>query len=519
MKNLLASAALTVGLSTAPALADSNNTSPESKENSSQKIEVVKNTVCDKTRFALECEKAGLQMPTQNEVSAYVSENPHYNEVLSDIQTLSAQALELIKRWELPQWFVTDIVTMKPLENKKDLSQLINDGFLLEEKDFEALTKLQKLSRENLAQVISILFESSDFDTWRTNPNTWVLLSQEASDNEKSAKLLDGYKKEREKSGDRYIKMFDVTDSSARINKNEKAQKVLWAELDTAISLFNEWKEKLVVDSKETYARLLNASFGIAFIEWRGQIRNKWENNINLLDSFSNYLILTGQTNSWNKISYGDLKHNLAEFGTDTNISKKYAEKFDKIANNFLVAMNKEAQEEQEQYAEVVKWQELDSSIAQLREQWQELDSSITQLREQWQELDSSIAQLREQWQELDSSIAKLREQWQELDAERKKLIAEWQELDSSIAQLDKKMSDRLEFLVVTIISGIQAYETTWSDAMLTDVYKGINMLVEMKPMVQKVEKYQQMHTKAVEDIQPYLSKLPEDKIDYIASL
>ncbi len=60
MKNLLASAALTVGLSTAPALAQSNNTSPESKENSSQKIEVVKNTVCDKTRFALECEKAGL---------------------------------------------------------------------------------------------------------------------------------------------------------------------------------------------------------------------------------------------------------------------------------------------------------------------------------------------------------------------------------------------------------------------------------------------------------------------------
>ena len=80
-------------------------------------------------------------------------------------------------------------------------------------------------------------------------------------------------------------------------------------------------------------------------------------------------------------------------------------------------------------------------------------------------------------------------------------------------------MSDRFEFLVVTIISGIQAYETTGSDAMLTDVYKGINMLVEMKPMVQKVEKYQQMHKKAVEDIQPYLSKLPEGKIDYIASL
>jgi len=73
-------------------------------------------------------------------------------------------------------------------------------------------------------------------------------------------------------------------------------------------------------------------------------------------------------------------------------------------------------------------------------------------------------------------------------------------------------MSDRLEFLVVTIISGIQAYETTGSDAMLTDVYKGINMLVEMKPMVQKVEKYQQMHAKAVDDIQPYLSKLPNEK-------
>lgn len=410
--------------------AESNNTSPElNQENASKKIEVIKKTVCAETALAIEMEKCGLEMPNEQEVQEFVSANPHYNELLSDIETQSAQALELIKRWELPEGFLSSVVTMQPIETKEDLSQLINDGALLENKDFLELTWLQELSRDNLAQVITALFDTSDFDTWRTNPNTGELLSVESENNPESEKLLVGYKKEREKSGARYMKMFDVTSSKSKINKNEKAEKVLWAELDTAIALFNEGKEQVVVPSRETYARLLNASFGIAFIEWRGQVRNKWEKNINLIDAFSNYLILTGQTDAWNKVSYWDLKHNVASFGSDTNLSERYSDEFDKISQNFLVAINKEGTQEQEQYA---------------------LEKSI------------SI------WKE-------------ELNI-----------VNAKVVQSEQDLKEKFDFMVTNIISWIQAYESTNNDLLLDDIYKNIQALYATKDIMKWDEIYQE---------------------------
>ena len=454
---------------TMSANAESNNTSPETINTALPKVEVVKKSVCSKTRLALEMQKCGLEMPNEQEAQEFVSANPHYNELLSDIETQSAQALELIKRWELPKGFISSVIAMQPIETKEDLSQLINDGALLENKDFIELTWLQELSRENLVQVITALFDTSDFDTWRTNPNTGELLSVESENNPESKKQLAGYKKEREKSGARYVKMFDVTNSKSKINKNEKAEKVLWAELDTAIALFNEGREQVVIPSRETYARLLNASFGIAFIEWRGQVRNKWEKNINLVDAFSNYLILTGQTDAWNKVSYWDLKHNIASFGSDTNLSERYSDEFDKISQNFLVAINKEGTQELEQYALVRERIQSEVSLQQSEVSLQNSEVSL-------------------------------------------------QNSEEKLAQTNQELQDKFDFMVTNIISWIQAYESTSNEVLLGDVYKSIEVLYATKTVI-KWDFAHDVFNKSIEKIQPYLSKLPKDKASYIAAL
>jgi len=102
---------------------------------------------------------------------------------------------------------------------------LLGDITRLEEQSFELLTGVNSVTRENLVPVVTVLFDVSDFDKWKVNPATGVLLSDETSP--ESKKRLKSYKYERQKQADRYIQMFDVSDSSARINKNQKAQKVL----------------------------------------------------------------------------------------------------------------------------------------------------------------------------------------------------------------------------------------------------------------------------------------------------
>ena len=101
MKNLLASAALAVGLSTAPVSAESNNTSPESKENSSQKVEVIKNTICDKTRFALECEKAGLVLNQKDYVENQNNIEKMNNTILLNEVVKSSKDPEDALFWDL----------------------------------------------------------------------------------------------------------------------------------------------------------------------------------------------------------------------------------------------------------------------------------------------------------------------------------------------------------------------------------------------------------------------------------
>lgn len=102
---------------------------------------------------------------------------------------------------------------------------MLGDITRLEEQNFEVLTGEKSVTRDNLVHVINVLFDVSDFDKWKVSPTTGLLLSDETSP--ESKKRLKSYKYERQKEADRYIKMFDVTNSNARINKNEKAQKVL----------------------------------------------------------------------------------------------------------------------------------------------------------------------------------------------------------------------------------------------------------------------------------------------------
>jgi hypothetical protein len=66
-------AASTLALASQTATAESNNTSSESiNANASAQIEVVKDSVCNQTKLALEMEKCGLEMPNETLTSKEV---------------------------------------------------------------------------------------------------------------------------------------------------------------------------------------------------------------------------------------------------------------------------------------------------------------------------------------------------------------------------------------------------------------------------------------------------------------
>ena len=80
-------AASALALSSQQALAEGNNTSPEfNQENASNKIEVVKNSVSDKTRLALELQKAGLVLDQEKYVES--QNNPETTESMIDFSEL-----------------------------------------------------------------------------------------------------------------------------------------------------------------------------------------------------------------------------------------------------------------------------------------------------------------------------------------------------------------------------------------------------------------------------------------------
>ena len=267
-----------------------------------------------------------------------------YSSYLISVEQKIAQAEKMVSENELPNSFARRLTSFDNINTQQEYLAFLSDGSSAEAlTTFTAVTGHKKLSKTNYEQVLNRLLHSTT--------NT----ASEKKHNKKIKHL---------------IKMFTV-----KINKNDKARETLGKELTVAIKLFNSGLNKLIFTNPHSLRQLLFSSADIGYIEGRGQVRNKWQRNTQLITSITHYLVLTGQITSAKTMAFGDDIQLAITLFEKNNSDLKH--KYEILLTSSIASIDKELRMEQEQFSLVKGRKEAEAKLAKVEQERKEAEAKL----------------------------------------------------------------------------------------------------------------------------------------------